>query len=288
MCRQSDPESKGRIENVVGFVKKNFAKHRVFSTIDKWNEQCQAWLVRTGNGKVHNTTKKRPVEVFQLEKKHLRPISKPTFEPSITRTVRKDNTICYAGNRYSVPLGTYRHGESNRVCLIAEDGRLKIIDGEGEIIADHVIDYGRGQLIQAKNHRRDRTKGIDAYMDSLSEHFSDAIEAVTYLSEIRNRYPRYIRDHLQLVSQAIQGKDRHILDRALAMCLDQQLYTGRDFRDVLTYLNEAQNAGDITPTEKDSAQIISPYACYQPETRDITGYIEILKGGVSHDGHSAS
>ncbi|WP_299095843.1 DDE-type integrase/transposase/recombinase, partial [uncultured Metabacillus sp.] len=30
VCRKADPESKGRIENVVGFVKKNFAKHRVF------------------------------------------------------------------------------------------------------------------------------------------------------------------------------------------------------------------------------------------------------------------
>lgn len=58
VCRRADPKSKGRIENVVGFVKKNFAENRVFQHIDKWNEDCLSWLDRTGNGNVHNTTKK--------------------------------------------------------------------------------------------------------------------------------------------------------------------------------------------------------------------------------------
>src|SRR5690625_2744815 len=63
----------------------------------------------------NNTTKKRPIEVFTLEKQHLRPISSPienyyfdsNHESSITRSVRKDNTIWYKSNRYSVPLGTF-------------------------------------------------------------------------------------------------------------------------------------------------------------------------------------
>lgn len=96
VCRKADLESKGKIENVVKFVKKNFAKHRIFHNLEKWNEQCQDWLKRTGNGKVHNSTKKRPVEVFIEEKKHLRPILQIKDiqnKDSITRYVRKDNTI---------------------------------------------------------------------------------------------------------------------------------------------------------------------------------------------------
>src|SRR5690606_26628302 len=111
VCRKADPESKGRIENVVGFIKNNFAKHRIFHNIDSWNEQGIAWLKRTGNAKVHNTTKKRPVEVFALEKQHLRPIvNKINVHPvknSISRSIRKDNTIRYLSNRYSLPLGSF-------------------------------------------------------------------------------------------------------------------------------------------------------------------------------------
>src|SRR5690625_1230111 len=73
-CRGYDPESKGKIENVIGFIKNSFAKHRVYTTLDDWNEQGKQWLKRRGNGKVHNTTKKKPIDVFQVEKHYLRPV----------------------------------------------------------------------------------------------------------------------------------------------------------------------------------------------------------------------
>jgi transposase len=68
MCRKADPETKGKVENVVKYVKRNFAKNRTFHNLEKLNEDCLDWLERTGNGKVHNTTKKIPAEVFVLRK----------------------------------------------------------------------------------------------------------------------------------------------------------------------------------------------------------------------------
>ena len=68
---------KGKMENVVKYVKNNFANNRVFSILEDWNEKGLKWLERTGNYKVHNTTKKRPFEVFLLEKQHLRKVSGP-------------------------------------------------------------------------------------------------------------------------------------------------------------------------------------------------------------------
>nr|WP_245602103.1 DDE-type integrase/transposase/recombinase [Peribacillus kribbensis] len=75
LCRKSDPESKGKIEQVVKYVKKNFAKNRTFDNLRDWQESSINWLKRTGNYKVHHNTKKRPVEVFALEKPHLQPVS---------------------------------------------------------------------------------------------------------------------------------------------------------------------------------------------------------------------
>lgn len=72
LCRKADPESKGKIESVVKYVKYNFAKNRIYTTLEDWNERSLKWLERTGNYKVHNTTKKRPFEVFLLEKQHLK------------------------------------------------------------------------------------------------------------------------------------------------------------------------------------------------------------------------
>src|SRR5690606_3018424 len=154
--------SKGRIENVVKYVKRNFARHRIFSSVDKLNEDCLAWLDRTGNALVHHTTKNIPAEVFALEKHHLRPDLKTekSADTSIARTVRKDNTIWYEGNRYSVPLGTY-DGTSKEVGIRVNESTLHIYDLDtGEVIAEHERSLRRGQLIQNANHRRDRQKGI--------------------------------------------------------------------------------------------------------------------------------
>ena len=119
LCRGGDPESKGKIEKVVGYVKSNFAKNRVYDGLEDWNEKSCAWLERTGNHKVHGTTKKRPDSVFLLEKAHLKPVSSIkhkdiSFQNSITATVNIDNTIRFRGNRYSVPLGTYKTVGSNQ------------------------------------------------------------------------------------------------------------------------------------------------------------------------------
>ncbi|RXT03665.1 transposase [Ammoniphilus sp. CFH 90114] len=147
-------------KNVVGFVKKNFANHRVFTNLEKWNEQCLQWLNRSGNGKIHNTTKKRPVEVFTLEKLHLRPVSHSLSfsaidSSSITRSVRKDNTIRYKSNRYSVPLGTYRHPDTVGYVTGTKDHQLIIKEHvDGDILAQHKIDLRSGQLIQDRDLQR--------------------------------------------------------------------------------------------------------------------------------------
>ena len=132
LCHGSDPESKGRVENVVKYAKRGFAEHRVFDNIDDFNEDCLAWLKRTANRDVHGTTHKRPDEVFALEKEYLIPVSEYSFETadneSISYPIRKDNIVLYKGNRYRVPKGTY--SKDKRVYMVVDDdyGTIAITD----------------------------------------------------------------------------------------------------------------------------------------------------------------
>jgi transposase len=124
LCRKADPESKGKIENVVQFVKGNFLENRVYADDDILNSCTREWLERTDNAKVHGTTKLVPQVVFETEREFLRPLpqSAATGREHICRTVRKDNTILYDSNRYSVPLGTYN--TQREVQIEARDGVL--------------------------------------------------------------------------------------------------------------------------------------------------------------------
>ena len=208
LCKAADPESKGKVENLVKFLKRNFAKHRIFHNITSWNEQCMRWLEKKGNDQVHNTTKKRPVEVFAMEKPHLRKVSALlSFESnhgsSITRTVHKNNIIKYQSNRYSVPLGTYHPHGDNTVYLRIDKDELIIEKAPGDPLAIHALSKGKGQLIKNTHHSRDRTKGIQAYKNTIKQPFQDEQKIHLFLEEVSKRYPRYIRDQLQIIQKTI-------------------------------------------------------------------------------------
>ena len=92
-CRPADPESKGKVENAVKYVKQNFLLNRQFSTIDNLNAEADAWLRRTGNAMLHGTTRKVPYEEWCNECKDLLPYIPMLARPADNEyTVIKDNT----------------------------------------------------------------------------------------------------------------------------------------------------------------------------------------------------
>jgi len=291
-CRGSDPESKGKIENVIGFIKKSFAKNRVYTTLDDWNEQGKSWLERRGNGKVHNTTKKKPVDVFQEEKQYLRPVKqlisvpandKQTYSTdiSISRVVRKDNTILYKANRYSVPLGTYSEF-SKEVQVHIQEQTLYIIDPEtGEVIGTHEISNDKGILIQDRAHTRDRTKGIPAYKQSIAAKFENSLLALQYLDEVNTQYPRYIRDQLQFINKLWDKYPHHFINEGLAMCIEKKLYSASEFQDMIEFLiaqrpiTSVKEPKSIQPLHGESSYLLD----IKPPVRDMAPYIVIMEGG---------
>ena len=72
-CHKADPESKGKVENVVKYVKENFLVARVFRDIDSLNREALEWLERTGNREGARTTRLVPQEEFAVEKGFLMP-----------------------------------------------------------------------------------------------------------------------------------------------------------------------------------------------------------------------
>lgn len=287
LCRKADPESKGKIENVVKYVKYNFADSRVFTNIDNWNERCLAWLKRTGNHNVHQTIKKRPDEVFLLEKQHLQPVShllsgESIHNYSITRVVNKDNTIIYKSNRYSVPIGTYKPKGHNTVFIdIKEETDDKIMlivlaDNGNEVLAKHELSFGKGQLIKNKNHQRDRSKGIEAFKETVIRQFQNTELASSYISDLLEIYPRYRRDQLITLQKATIDYST-VIDEALIKCMNEKLLSANDFRDVARFLslNLQYSSEEIVEKNRNKKN-----TNIEVETRAISTYTDIL-GGVS-------
>ena len=103
VCRPYRPETKGKIESTIGFVKGNFWPGIGFDSLRGLNQQSLAWCVEV-NGRAHATTREIPQTRFPQE--GLTPLNgQPAYDTSYVshRQVAKDCLFSYRGNRYSVP-----------------------------------------------------------------------------------------------------------------------------------------------------------------------------------------
>lgn len=274
VCRKQDPESKGMVESTVKFVKGNFLPHRFFMEEDLLNEAFLAWLDRTGNAKRHGTTKKVPAQVFEFEREHLRAVQSKIYNlnPSINRTVRKDNTILYNSNRYSLPLGT--HTKHPKVSVIVTEENLTIYDEFGDNqIATHSISALRGTLIKLTEHRRDKTTGLNILETEVIELLSSPSEYEwrLFLTTIREQKPRYYRDHLTLLKKLMKDYSSDTLEDAMIYCSINELYSVNDLKSAAEYMSQYEQ--DIK-VDKPEIQLLNNKGIINLNTqkRKITEY----------------
>lgn len=277
LCKAYDPESKGKVEAVVKFAKNNFARNRRFIDIESFNDECMLWLDRTGNGKVHDITKKVPKEVFALEKQHLIQIPFPLINQSstlsLTYSVRKNNTISYKQNRYQVPKGTYSPGKE--ILLILKDNTLDIVDQDTEeVIVSHKVKEGKGHLVPIYHPERSIGTKTQALYDKVLQAMNNTETAVIFLDKIKEDKPRYFKDQLSLIDKACLSFSNEMIAKAITYCLERNLIGGSLFKETLTYLSEnkaiAQSKSPILASYSKSYS----YVYVQPEVRSIEEYME--------------
>ena len=79
-CRPYRPQTKGKVERSIRYVRENFFYGQSFITDEDLNEQAERWLDVTANVRRHSTTGERPVDRFEgVERKALRPLAPAPF-----------------------------------------------------------------------------------------------------------------------------------------------------------------------------------------------------------------
>jgi len=105
-CRIYHPNDKGKVESGIKYVKGNFFKGRKFANGAECDRKLRFWT-EEANKRIHGTTKKVPVEVFEKEEEDkLLPLPSLKYQTcqSGTRLVYHDCHIFVENNYYSVPF----------------------------------------------------------------------------------------------------------------------------------------------------------------------------------------
>ncbi len=272
-CRKADPQTKGKVENVIKYVKYNFLRGRDFYDIHTLNIQAKEWLDRTANAKVHATTHKVPAQEWIIEKPALFKLNIMHLmtDNKVQYNVRIDNVIVYKGSQYSLPIGTYK-GQNTYVCTQQDNGYLIISDENSVEIIRHKISLVKGAKVRNNHHFRDTSLKINELIEQVAARFSDKEKATTYLLEIRKRKPRYVRDQVKLISKICDKYDQDDIDKTLDYCAENKIFNATDFEPVLLAISQMTESTDIA-VQKSSA--ISKYKII-PDKTSITDYKQIL------------
>jgi transposase len=186
-CNVASPHEKGKIENLIKYLRQNFWPLRTFSDLCDVNGQARHWLDTVANIRSHQTTGKRPLE--RLAEVVLRPL--PDLLPDCRQTeqlkVYKDFAVRFDANVYTTPPWTI----GKRVTLKADQSQVSIYYQEKKI-AVHNRCWQRGMRIETPSHKEQvkklkrklwRDKDIAAFS-------SLGAEAVAYLEALaRARQP---------------------------------------------------------------------------------------------------
>jgi transposase len=150
-CNIGKGNEKGRVENAVGYVKKNLLAGLELPDFSAVNPMADRWLSQIANVRLHGATHKQPLELFQSEKGALGALPSAAYDIAVPRPVRANNRfrIVLDSNRYSVPA---RYAGKS-LTLKAYPDRLCIYDGE-KLLARHPRSYDRHQDFEDPDHPR--------------------------------------------------------------------------------------------------------------------------------------
>lgn len=151
-CQPAKGNEKGRVENGVGYVKKNLLAGLDIPSIQAANPAGRQWLDETANVRIHRETGRKPIDLLQVEKPLLRPLPVMPYDCARIQSAQV-NRCCrvqFEGNRYSVP----HLYASQKLTLKIYPERLYFYHDE-KLLATHARSYDRRQNITDPDHDRE-------------------------------------------------------------------------------------------------------------------------------------
>ncbi len=137
LCKVRTPQTKGKSERLVDYVKNNFFPGREFGNLVELNVQAQHWCDQV-NDKTHGTTGLVPAEELEEERRHLKIL--PGMEVLdrylwLQRSVNLDGMISYEGSKYGIIYSCHE----KKVRITRQGGQVLIIGSDGSLVGEYQI-----------------------------------------------------------------------------------------------------------------------------------------------------
>jgi transposase len=153
-CLPYRAQTKGKVENLVKYTKKNFLPLKRFISFDVLNAEARRWLAEV-NKQVHSRTGMVPFDMlYEEEISKLQPMPRKDYEiyELETRKVYLTSTISFKSKRYSVPPSLL--GKQVTIKYRPEKQVFQVFYRDLHICT-HELSYRKGKYVILKEHQEE-------------------------------------------------------------------------------------------------------------------------------------
>jgi hypothetical protein len=151
-CNVRKANEKGRVENGVGYVKKNFLNGLDLPSFAAVNPAAIVWRDTVANVRVHGETHRKPLDLFTGEQPRLKPLPVQPYDCAVVRPISANGCchVLFDTSRYSVP----HLYASQKLTLKLYPDQLLLFHHE-KLIATHPRTYDRRQKVTQPDHPKE-------------------------------------------------------------------------------------------------------------------------------------
>ena len=261
VCHKADPESKGPIENTVGFVKKNFFSARDLHSLDDVLRSLPGWCDRK-NRRIHQTTYCVPEVIFsEHEQKALMPPVPSLYEnsPSSFLPVELNGIpyIQYKTNKYSVP----RSHAFGKLYYKAVGCYLYVYDDTYTLLCRHALSECHGRVIRLPEHKKEPATDWISTAERLRDKWN-CYDFQHFINGVKKENPRYLKEQLAAIEEFLDKEkaDRVTVAAAMKYACEKYRYTVKQFRTVFQLVKSGQLSDNTYQATDVQKQDLSFYA----------------------------
>jgi len=233
VCNKSDPESKGPIENSVGFVKKNFFSAREFSSIEEVTSALPGWLERKGR-RIHQATFCVPIDVFtEIEKPALSSLLPSVHELAPINLIKVNvgsmPYIQYKSSKYSIPYDLCY----SEVYYKAIGQKLHIYDKTRIHICTHDLNPAKGTFNRLDEHVKEPSQDWMITAERMREKYN-CFDFQHFINGFKKENGRHLAKQLKAVEDFLDAENPPIklVSEAMGICCRDFRYRFSQFKSV--------------------------------------------------------
>ncbi|MGL1890603.1 MAG: IS21 family transposase [Spirochaetaceae bacterium] len=283
VCRKADPETKGKVENLVKYVKTSFFSAREFKSFKDIPSRLESWMDRRANGKISQANGCIPSDLIRMEREELLPLRMSIYRTervvdTQSRRVSGKSMISVNSCYYSVPKKYLK----KNVWIYNTDTKLFIYNGiTGDLVAEHSISLTPGATIIDKQHFRSFAESPAALVVKLEK----SIDSKLWLEFVQmhyRKYTRYYRDQHPMIMTFLEtDPDIGILEEAIEQCFDLDSYSATNLKEAYNYCEGKRKEviADVIPALLKTVRRTSSPEIQRRNLQYYTSLISII-GGV--------